>query len=125
MKRLDRAAVRCARPPASVPGAPERLNAELAPALANADLIRLFHDQALMNALSNAEVRSQLTNDSLVRWLSQPYAAELFADGLFVTRSVRPSSSTPSTRTASRRLSSHLSSKRRSSTDSRPAVPAT
>ena len=60
------------------------LNAELAPALANADLIRLFHDQALMNALSNVEVRSQLTNDSLVRWLSQADAAELFADGLFV-----------------------------------------
>ena len=60
------------------------LNAELAPALANADLIRLFHDQALMNALSNVEVRSQLTNASLVRWLSQADAAELFADGLFV-----------------------------------------
>ena len=60
------------------------LNAELAPALANADLIRLFHDQALINALSNVEVRSQLTNASLVRWLSQADAAELFADGLFV-----------------------------------------
>lgn len=60
------------------------LNAELAPALARVDLIRMFHDPALMNAISNVEVRAHLTNPSLVRWLSQADAAELFADGLFI-----------------------------------------
>ena len=60
------------------------LNAELAPALARVELIKMFHDPAVMNAISNVEVRSHLTNASLVRWLSQADAAELFADGLFV-----------------------------------------
>ena len=37
-----------------------------------------------MNALSNVQLHSLLTDASLVSWLSQDYAAELFADGLFV-----------------------------------------
>ena len=59
------------------------LNAELAPTLAKVDLIKLF-SPALLNALSNVQLHNLLTDASLVSWLSQDYAAELFADGLFV-----------------------------------------
>ena len=62
----------------------DALNAELAPALANVDLLNRFHDAALLDALSNVQLHSLLTDASLVSWLHQPYAAELFADGLFV-----------------------------------------
>ena len=62
----------------------DALNAQLAPALANVDLINRFHDQALLNALSNVQLHNLLTDASLVNWLNQSYAAELFADGLFV-----------------------------------------
>ena len=59
------------------------LNAELAPTLAKVDLIKLF-SPALLNALSNVQLHNLLTDASLVNWLSQDYASELFADGLFV-----------------------------------------
>jgi len=62
----------------------DALNAELAPALASVDLLNRFHDPALLDALSNVELRNHLTDASLVSWLHQRYAAELFADGLFV-----------------------------------------
>ena len=59
------------------------LNAELAPTLAKVDLIKLF-SPALLNALSSVQLHNLLTDASLVNWLSQDYAAELFSDGLFV-----------------------------------------
>jgi len=40
--------------------------------------------RARVNALSNRQLRSLLTDASLVSWLHQGHAAELFADGLFV-----------------------------------------
>ena len=60
------------------------LNAELAPSLANVDLLNRFHDQALVDAFKNVELHNLLTDASLVRWLNSPDAAELLADGLFV-----------------------------------------
>jgi hypothetical protein len=60
------------------------LNAELAPTLARVDLMKMFHGTELLDALSNVQMRNLLTDAALVNWLSQPYAAELFADGLFV-----------------------------------------
>ena len=60
------------------------LNAELAPALASADLINAFRDQALVNAFSNVQLHNLLTDAALVNWLKQSNAAELFSNGLFV-----------------------------------------
>ena len=60
------------------------LNAELGAALTSVDLIRTFHDTELLDALSNVQLHNLLTDAALVNWLNQSYAAELFADGLFV-----------------------------------------
>jgi len=62
----------------------DALNAELRPALADADLLKQFSEPAVRNALANVELRQMVSNASFVHWLSTPYASELLSDGLFV-----------------------------------------